>query len=227
MSTKSAEKLIKILEDYTKRTKNKDDLGKKPGFIERRISDQAWGPIYLTSEIVFRILGKDYDLSRMMLKQYMTGDGDGLFYEPPEPVQKAIRAKFTKPGHYAQVSGYGSWGTPDIRNGLGHFDLDVIDGGDGKLIYAVTDRYRFPDSANGKRVEHGFQIGKPSQATVDQLNALFSSVEFTRDSGTKEKFELRKDPASGEYTFFVPQSLLANNGTDFESLGLFTSPPTR
>jgi hypothetical protein len=226
MPKKSADRLTAIASDFIQRARNKDDLGDKPGFVQRQATEASWGQVYLASEVAFRVLGKDYDLSRMMLRQYMTGDGDPLVYEPPAPVQKAIRDKFTKPGHYKEISGYGKWSTPDIRNGLGHFDLDVVDAGDGTLIYAVTDRYKFPDSAKGKQVEHGFQVGKPSKGTVDQLNSWFSKMEFTRASGAKEKFELRKDPATGDYTFIVPQSLLVNNGTDFESMGLFTAPAT-
>jgi hypothetical protein len=227
MPKRSVQQLTKLAEEFAKRAKNKEDLGDRPGFLKRQLAQSIWSQANLTLDVAFRMLGKDYDLSRMMLRHYMTGDGEPLVYEPTEAVQKAIREQFKMPGHYKDVSGYGKWATPDIRNGLGHFDLDVIDGGDRSLVYAITDRYRFPDSAKGKQVEHGFQIGKPSKETVDQLNSWFTSMEFTRASGSKEKFELRRDPATGDYTFFVPQSLLANNGTDFESMGLFIATPAR
>ena len=220
-------RLEKIAADFLNRTKKKADTGSKPSLAERLVVGQGWPQVVVGSDLALRLLGKDYELSREMLRHYLTGDGDPLVYEPPEAVQKAIHEKFPKPGSWREVSGFGKWGTPDIRNGYGHFNLDVVPGSDGELIYVVTDRYEFPDKAGGKQVEHGFQVGKPAQSTVDTMNSLLSKMEFSRASGAKEKFELRKDPASGEYTFIIPQSLLADHGTDFESLGLFTAKPEK
>lgn len=221
----TGKQMEKIASDFLARTRNKEDTGDKPGVLEKLAVGSSWGQVVLASDIAMRALGKDYELSREMLRQYLTGDGDPLVYTPPAPIQEAIRKKFPTPGHWKDVNGFAPWGTPDLRNGVGHFNLDVVPGSDGELVYVVSDRYAFPDKANGKQVEHGFQIGKPSQAKVDQINSLFSRMEFTRASGAKEKFELRKDSMSGEYTFIIPQSLLADHGRDFESLGLFTHKP--
>ena len=223
----TSKQLERIAADFLARVKNKADTGDQPSLLERLAVGSQWGSVSLTSDLAMRAFGKDYELSREMLRQYLTGDGDPLVYTPPEPVQKAIRKKFPRPGSWKEVNGFAPWGTPDLRNGIGHFNLDVVAGSDGDLIYVVSDRYEFPDRAGGKQVEHGFQVGRPSQATVDRLNSLFSTVDFKRASGAKEKFELRKDAMSGEYTFIIPQSLLADHGRDFESLGLFTSKPEK
>jgi hypothetical protein len=224
---KTNKQLEKIAADFLNRTRNKADTGSKPGLAERVAVDSSWGQVVVGSELALLALGKDYELSRDMIRHYLTGDGAPRVYVPPEAVQKAIREKFPRPGRFREVYGYGRWATPDIRRGLGHFNLDIVAGSDGELIYVVTDRYAFPDRAGGKLAEHGFTIGTPPRPLVNTINSLLSTIEFTRASGTKEKFELRKDPASGEYTFLIPQSLLADHGRDFESLGLFTFTPER
>jgi hypothetical protein len=221
----SNKQLAKIMGDFMQRVEaNKDkDLGKRPGFLERMAIQNEWPGVVVLSEIGSQMTGKDYEMARMMMHHYLASDGAPLTYQPPQPVQNAIKKRFPRPGHYRDVSGYEKWGTPDIRNGLGHFNLDVVDAKDDGKIYVITDRYEFPDKSKGKTVRHGFQVGKRSKATVDDLNKKLSSVgEFERDSGIREKFELKEDPSTGEYTFFVPQKLLADHGADFESMGMFT-----
>jgi hypothetical protein len=174
------------------------------------------------------MIGKDYELSRRMLDHYLTADGDPLVYSPPPAVQDAIKKKFPSPGHFVEVSGFGSWATPDIRNGLGHFNLDVVKTDEG-LTYFVTDRYEFPDKANGVVVRHGFQVGKLSKKSIDSINTKLSMLgEYKRDSGTlTEKFELQLDPKTGDCTLFIPQKVLVDNGTDFDSMGTFSVPAPR
>jgi hypothetical protein len=212
--------------DFLKRVEaNKTkDAGKRPGFLQRAAVASQWQSVVLGSSVGSQMAGKDYRMASKMMEHYLTADGAPLIYTPPEPVQDAIRKKFPAPGHYPNVSGYGTWSTPDIRNGLGHFDLDVVKSEKG-LTYFVTDRYEFPDKVNGRVVRHGFQVGKLSKKTVDGLNDNFSKLgEFKRDSGSAtEKFELQKDPSTGEFTFFVPQKVLVDNGTDFDSMGVFSS----
>ena len=208
-----------------KRAGDKRDMGERPSWWQRQASAVAWSEVDLAADVALRVLGKDYDLSRMMLRHFMTGDGSPLVYAPPQPVQDAIAKRYPAPGRYREQSGYGGWSTPDIRNGLGHFNLDVIPDGKGGRMYVVTDRYEFPEAAAGRKVEHGFQVGKPSKQVVETLNGWLSSYEPTRHSGAKDnRFELRKDPSTGDYTFFVPQRLIVDNGVDFESMGVFTIP---
>jgi len=215
----------KVVDDFLNRVKaNKGkDAGKRPGFVQRAAVTSNWQSVVLASSAASLMAGKDYELARRMLEHYLTADGDPLIYTPPQPVQNAIRRKFPAPGHFRNVSGYREWATPDIRNGLGHFDLDVVKTERG-LTYFVTDRYEFPDKVGGRVVRHGFQVGKLSQKTVDSMNDKLSKLgEYKRDSGSAtEKFELQKDPRTGEYTFFVPQKVLVDNGTDFDSMGVFS-----
>jgi hypothetical protein len=215
----------KVVADFLSKVKadKGKDAGKRPGFAQRNAVASQWGALVLTSTIGSFLVGKDYELARTMLEHYMTADGDPLIYTPPTAVQDAIRKKFTAPGHFIDVSGYAAWGTPDIRNGLGHFNLDVVKDEQG-LTYFVTDRYEFPDKVEGRVVRHGFQVGKLSKATIDSTNAKLSALgEFKRDSGSlTEKFELQQEPKTGDCTFFVPQQVLVDNGTDFDSMGMFT-----
>ena len=216
----------KVVSDFAKRVEaNKHkDMGKRPGFLQRAAVASQWESVVLGSSAGSLMGGKDYEMARKMMEHYLTADGDPLVYTPPRPVQEAIRKKFPAPGHYPNISGYGKWSTPDIRNGLGHFDLDVIKNEKG-LTYIIIDRYEFPDKVDGHVVRHGFQVGKLSPKTVDSLNNTFSKFgEYKRDSGSAtEKFELQKDPSTGEFTFFVPQKFLVDNGADFDSMGIFIS----
>ena len=214
----------KVVGDFLNRVKADEgkDTGKRPGFLQRAaVVNQQ--PLLKTLTAVL-LAGKDYELARRMFEHYLTADGDPLIYTPPQSVQDAIRRKFRRPGHFRNVSGYGNWATPDIRNGLGHFDLDVVKSEKG-LTYFITDRYEFPDKVDGRVVRHGFQVGKLPQKTVDFLNDKLSKLgEYKRDSGSAtEKFELQKDLTTGEHTIFAPQKVLADNGTDFDSMGVFSS----
>jgi hypothetical protein len=214
----------KIVAEFNKRAESKEDMGKRQGWFERMAVEQNWQKVEAVSGVGFRLLGKDYELAQTMLRHYVTGDGEPLVYVPPQPVQDAIAKRFQKPGHYRDVSGFEKWSTPDIRNGLGHFNLDVVPQPDGTRLYVITDRYEFPNKASGRTVEHGFQVGKLSKGVADTANSFLSSFKFTRDTGAPDnKFELRKDPATGEYTFLIPQSLIVDHGTDFESMGIFTA----
>lgn len=220
----AAKQIERILTDFMKRAKSGKDTGKTPNIAERLVMEQQWKGIDIISDAVFGLLGKDYDLAKGMLHHYFTENGSPRIYQPAEPVQDAIAKRYPAPGQYRNVSGYQKWATSDIRNGLGHFNLDVVRTEDGKLLYFVTDRYEFPDTANGKPVDHGFQVGKISPTTADMVRKMLPKAEFERASGRKDRFELRKDPATGEHTLFIPQGLLADHGTDFESMGVFISP---
>ena len=113
------------------------DAGKRPGLARRSAIGTQRGSVALFSSVGALMIGKDYELSRRMLDHYLTADGDPLVYSPPQAVQDAITKKFPSPGHFVEVSGFGSWSTPDIRNGLGHFNLDVVKTDEG-LTYFVS-----------------------------------------------------------------------------------------
>jgi len=220
----------KVVGDFLSKVKADQgkDAGKRPGAVQRGAIGSQQGAVALMSSVAGLMVGKDYELARRMLDHYLTADGDPLVYSPPQAVQDAINKKFPSPGHFVEVSGFGSWATPDIRNGLGHFNLDVVKTDD-RLTYFVTDRYEFPDKANGVVVRHGFQVGVLSKKSVDSMNARLSMLgEYKRDSGSlTEKFELQQDPKTGECTLFIPQKVLVDNGTDFDSMGTFSVPAPR
>jgi hypothetical protein len=224
----SAKQLAKIAAEFVKKAdaNKKKDLGERPGLLERAAVESQWRSIDAASGIVFLLAGKDYDMSKKMMHHYLIADGAPLVYQPPEPVSDAIKKRFPLSGHYRDVSGYDKWGTPDIRNGLGHFNLDVVKDETGAgLVYVITDRYEFPEKSKGNEIYHGFQVGKLSKPTADSLNARLADLgQYQRETGAKEKFELKKDPSTGEYTFIIPQKLLVDHGADFDSMGIFASP---
>lgn len=201
-----------------------DDLGGRPGFLESLAIQSQWNNVMAASGIASLLLGKDYEMSRTFLHHYLVGKGSPLLYRPPPAVCNEIAKRFPSPGHHNNVNSY-DWGIPDIRNGLGHFNLDVVDHGD-RMLYFVTDRYKFPArDEKGKSIRHGFQVGKLSDRVVAELGRKLSLLgEHEREGGAKERFELARTEKTGEYTLYVPQRLLADHGVDFESIGIFETP---
>ncbi len=224
-------KLERIKAEFDKRAKATQgmDTGERPNWLERQATKANWPFVFLGSEIGERILGKDYELSRDIFYHYLVGDGDPLVFVPPEKVQETIIEKHPRPGHY-KVDPY-SYGSPDLRNGMGKFELDVVDLKNGKTLYVMTDRYAFPErDSRGKYIWHGFQVGKFSEDRAKELNEQLRSLgEWRRSDGSTERFQLIKtERRTGEYSLRVPQPFLANIGVDFENLGYFIVPtPSR
>jgi RHS repeat-associated protein len=218
---KRVDEVIRSFKERVESTKDKD-TGERPGFLKRIAVESQWGNVVVSSDIASFIMGKDYEMSRLFFHHYLVEGGAPLTYVPPQPVQDMIVKHFPKAGHYSNVSPY-NWGNADLRNGLGHFNLDVVDADDGKKLYFISDRYHFPEKDDkGKPLRHGFQIGKMSEKQADSLNAKLSLLgEYKREGGSKEQFEVAKTEKSGEYTLYLPQPLLADEGTDFESFGFF------
>jgi hypothetical protein len=213
-----------VLADFASRVEQTkgQDLGGRPGTAERLAVSGSWDAVVASSEIASMLLGKRYPMSRMFLKHYLTGEGAPLRYTPPDAVQADIRKRFAKPGSYRDISPY-SWGNPDIRNGLGHFNLEVVDLGSGRLRYYITDRYVFPDRDEaGKQVEHGFQVGRMTKEQAAERNKQLGRLgEFRRESGAVEQFRLQRAKGEPDYTLLLPQRWLVDHGVDFESLGVF------
>lgn len=208
----------------------KDDLGDRPGLLERLAVQSEWDKVIAASDIASVLLQKDYKMSRLFLYHYLTANGAPLVYTPPLPVCEEISKRRPRPGHYTNIDSY-RWGNADIRNGLGHFNLDVVDAGVGKKLYFIADRYRFPERDDkGKEVRHGFQIGKLSKERADALNAKLAKLGVYKRAGGgakfgNEKFVVEKSEENGDYTLYVPQRLLADHGVDYESMGVFEIAP--
>lgn len=223
---KRVQAVLQAFKGRVEATKGKD-TGDRPGFLERLAVKSQWDKVMVASEIASLFVGKDYEMSRMILRHYLVENGVPLVYSPPQAVRDEIARRRPNLGHYADVNPF-NWGNPDIRNGLGHFNLDVIETGPGKKLYFVTDRYEFPDKdEKGKTVRHGFQVGKLTEERAKMLNQKLEAFgKYERESGYKERFELVKTEKNGEYTLYVPQRLLADRGVDFESIGIFEVVPS-
>jgi len=203
------------------------DTGGRPGFLERRTSEAVLMEIELPALVGGKLVGKDYTMARRFLNHYLTQNGDPLLYEPPEAVRTDIAKHFPAAGHYSNVNPY-NWGNPDIRNGLGHFDLDVFKVEGGRLEYMITDRYSFPSKDGaGKPLRHGFQVGKLSPSQVKSINERLAALgDYRRDDGSMvERFAIEPSEKKDDYTLVIPQKWLADHGVDYESLGAFEVAP--
>ena len=202
------------------------DTGARPGVAERVASAAILNQ--LPAGLGGLLIGKDYTMAREFFQHYLTQDGVPLVYTPPEGVRADIAKHFPNAGHYGDVNPY-NWGNPDIRNGLGHFALDVFKRDDGRLEYLIADRYSFPSKdAAGKPIRHGFQIGKPSARQVKSINEKLSALgEYRRDDGSLvERFAIEPSEKKDDYTLIIPQKWLADHGVDYESLGEFEVVPS-
>ena len=208
----------RIVQETGRECAKDKDTGERPGFPKRVAVESQWDKVVVSSDIAFRIMGKDYEMSRMMFYHYLVGDGAPLVYIPPQPVQDVIVKHFSKAGHYSNVNPF-NWGNADLRNGLGHFNLDVVDAGDGKKLYFISDRYQFPEKDDkGKPVRHGFRSvrcrrNKPTALTQNCQHLESSKA---RESGSKERLEVVKTEKSvGAYALCLPTATPNHSTRDF------------
>jgi RHS repeat-associated protein len=219
------QKIQQVENDYNQRVASTmgQDLGARPGQgYARYYGVDAGGDI---GEWILSLMGKDYPMSREIFEHYLTANGAPLSFTPPPAVQAAIAQRYPNPGHFPDISPF-NWGNPDIQNGLGHFNLDVVDMGNGTNTYIITDRYYFPPQVQGQTVYHGFQVGKLSNTKAAYLNTVLSGLgTYPRyNSKITERFSLVKGK-NGDYTLIIPQRFLVDEGVDFEDIGEFVLAP--
>jgi hypothetical protein len=162
--------------------------------------------------------------STALLKHFVERSGQP--YElgaiPPEWQAWIKKATHGKTGTFHDLSPYDS-GLYDLRNSLGHFDVQVTRNHDGTKTYRITDTYQFGFVAHDtqQRGRHGFPLGQLSPTELKLLTLALPRDEYANPGGFTERWEVKH---IGRETFLViPQAFLANQGTPFKVTGSFTA----
>jgi hypothetical protein len=132
-----------------------------------------------------------------------------------------IKATGGRPGMHRELNPYNS-GLYDLRNSLGHFDVEVKANKDGTKTYVISDIYQFSFIKNDKtrRGRHGFPLGNLSYWEIVTLRQLVPNDEYTNPGGFKERWEIKS--VGKETILFIPQQYLAQQGKPFKVTGSFT-----
>jgi hypothetical protein len=201
------------------------DWGKKAGKWVSDVGDSATGhsKSLLLTVVDLLPLKEESPFSTALLKHYV--ERSGSVYELqniPVPWQEWIaRATAGRPGKHANLSPYNS-GLFDLRNSLGHFDVEVKPGSTPKTKkYLIFDIYQFGFIPNDKaqRGRHGFPMGNVTGWKLDAARKLLPSTEYQNPGGFKEKWQIKV--VGAETILFIPQQYLANQGKPFPVSGVF------
>ncbi len=200
----------------------KHDTGASPGTVWQWLTWAGIGMADLLAEVVEACGFEDYEISADFLRHYMSGRGADFELQVPVDWQQKIAKERKRTGKHRDVSAYG-WNIPDMKNSLGHFDLEIEPIAGGGKLYTITDRYQFPAFVDGKAVHHGFELdffGKlPAEVRQTTNDALALLGEWKHPDGTLEKFEIKM--LGGKWTFILPQQWLVDSGVDFNVHGTF------
>lgn len=160
--------------------------------------------------------------STALLKHYV--ERSGTLYElqdiPAEWQDWIVKDTGGRIGKHTGLNPYKS-GLFDLRNSLGHFDVEVKAGPGTKKTYLITDVYQFGFIKNDKmhKGQHGFPIGSPSGWTLDAAKKLLPTTKYQNPGGFKEKWEIRT--AGKETILLIPQQYLTQQGKPFSVSGSF------
>jgi hypothetical protein len=161
-------------------------------------------------------------VSTTLLKHYVERSGVPYILDPiPEEWQEwIVETTKGRPGKHRDLSPYNS-GLYDLRNSLGHFDVEVQRNPDGTKTYLISDVYQFGAKKKDKaqRGRHGFPLGRLSPWQIDAIKRLLPEDEYKNPGGFKERWEVRT--AGKETILFIPQQYLAEQGKPFEVTGTF------
>ena len=161
--------------------------------------------------------------STALLKHYVERNGNTytLVNIPREWQDWIIKATNGRIGMHRELNPYNS-GLFDLRNSLGHFNVDVKANKDKTKTYIISDLYQFGFIQNDKtqRGQHGFPLGNLSQWEIATLRHLMSNDEYINPGGFKERWEIKK--VGKETVLFIPQQYLAQQGRPFKITGSFT-----
>lgn len=160
--------------------------------------------------------------STALLKHYV--ERSGAVYPlgaiPAEWQDWIVKVTGGRLGKHPALNPYNS-GLFDLRNSLGHFDVEVKAGPGAKRTYVISDVYQFGYTKNDKfqRGRHGFPIGNPSSWQLEAAKKLLPRGEYANPGGFKEKWEIR---ISGKETILlIPQQYLEQQGKPFDVTGVF------
>jgi hypothetical protein len=190
-----------------------------------RVSDtiSGHGKSVLLSLLDLVPFKKASPFSTALLKHYVERSGDPytLVDIPREWQDWIIRTTGGRPGLHRELSPYNS-GLYDLRNSLGHFDVEVKYNKDGTKTYVISDVYEFGFARNDKtqRGRHGFPLGDLSSWEISAIRKVLPEDEYTNPGGFRERWEIKI--VGKETLLFIPQQFLAQQGKPFKVDGSFT-----
>jgi hypothetical protein len=165
----------------------------------------------------------DSPVSTALLKHYVEGSGAPYVLENiPAPWQDwIVQVTGGRPGLHRDLNPYDS-NLFDLRNSLGHFDVNVTVNGDNSKSYAITDTYQFGFIANDKaqRGRHGFPLGALNDWELAALRRLLPEQQYANPGGFQETWEIKT--LGKETVLLIPQQFLARQGKAFEISGRFS-----
>ncbi|NJD06635.1 MAG: hypothetical protein FIA97_09075 [Methylococcaceae bacterium] len=165
----------------------------------------------------------DSPVSTALLKHYVEGSGEPYELEAvPAPWQDwIVKATGERPGLHRDLNPYNS-GLFDLRNSLGHFDVNVTANADNSKSYAITDTYQFGFKANDKAQQgrHGFPLGSLNEWELAALRRLLPDGEYNNPGGFRESWEIKT--LGKETVLLIPQQFLARQGKAFKVSGGFS-----
>ncbi len=197
------------------------DMGASPGMIERLLGWAGIGTADFFNGL-FAYLGiPDYDLAADFLRHYVSGRGVDFSFDVPREWQIAIAHNYRKPGKYKDVSTY-SWGMGDLKNALGHFNLEITQDVSGDKVYTITDHYTFPFKAKDKKqmMRHGFEVPATPKSAAMLNQYVLPSTPYQNPGGFSERWEIKQ--INKKWILFIPQQFLADHGVDFDVRAQFT-----
>ncbi len=113
-------------------------------------------------------------IATALLKHYVERSGVPYILDtiPAEWQNWIVTATQARPGKHSDLNPYNS-GLYDLRNSLGHFDVEVKPNPDGTKTYLISDTYQFGAKKHDKaqRGRHGFPLGTLSRWQIDASRA--------------------------------------------------------
>lgn len=166
----------------------------------------------------------DSPVSTAMLKHYVEHSGAPFELQeiPAEWQAWMVSATHGKVGHFRDLNPYNS-GLFDLRNSLGHFDVDVTRNPDGTQTYVISDTYQFGfiQHDTEERGRHGFPLGQLSSNELALLRWVLPKEQYDNPGGFRETWEVK---TIGRETFLIiPQQVLEKQGKPFAVSGRFTT----
>ena len=167
-------------------------------------------------------LKQESPFSTALLKHYVERSGNlyQLGEVPVEWQDWIVKQTGGRLGKHRELDPYNS-GLFDLRNSLGHFDVEVKAASGKKKVYVLSDIYQFGFKKNDKaqRGRHGFPLGTLDGRRLEMLKKLLPTEEYNNPGGFKEKWEIRT--LGKETTLLIPQQYLAEQGRPFPVTGTF------
>lgn len=160
--------------------------------------------------------------STALLRHYV--ERSGAVYElgdiPSDWQDWIVAATGGRLGMHRALNPYNS-GLFDLRNSLGHFDVEVKAEAGGKKRYVLSDVYQFDFIPHDtlQRGRHGFPIGQPAAWQLAAARRLLPTREYQNPGGFKERWEIRG--GARETVILIPQEFLAGQGKAFAVHGEF------